>query len=110
MPFRTRMITDAPTPALPVPIAMLPDARFSLLAVSVAPMSILPPAWTFAYWSTYALTAWVPPPFRTTTRIEPATPAPSEAPPATTSSKRSSLEVALIAMSPPADTTAYLPM
>ena len=76
MPFRSRMITEAPTPALPVPMATLPDARFSLLAVSAALISILPPAWTLALPSTYALIACVPFPFSTTMRIEPATPAP----------------------------------
>ena len=48
MPLRTTITTAAPTPALPVPTATLPEARFSLSAESLALMPTLPPACTVA--------------------------------------------------------------
>ena len=57
-----------------------------------------------------AVVECVPASLRTTTRIEPVTAAPSEAPPATASSNRFSVDDAETDMSPPAETCAVLPI
>ena len=108
VPLRTKMIAATPTPA-ELPTLMFPDAKSNLSAVSLAITSMFPPAWTRASSSIRAL---VPPlvAFRTTTRIDPATAALVDAPPATTSSKSSSRDVALTVTSPPALTLANFPI
>ena len=90
-------------------MATLPDESVRS-AASDALTATLPPAWTTAPLSMNAVVECVPASLRTTTRIEPATAAPSEAPPATASSNRFSVDEADTLMSPPDETCAVLPI